>query len=80
MADRLQITVDPKDTIFPMGSIIENLGNDIPVKTLDLGRHEFPFNSESLDNRKFGEIASDIRKSYAPVPKYRQVFRNGLRG
>lgn len=78
LSERLMIIADPKDPIFPLESIIKNFGNEIPISTLDLGRHEFPFNIKTLENRKLGLIASEIRKSYAPSSAYLPSFLRWL--
>jgi hypothetical protein len=62
---RLVVVVDPKDPVFPIEGIVRNLGKGVPIFTLSLGRHEFPFNIESLD-QPFPKIVDGIRKSYAP--------------
>jgi len=76
--ERLLVVADPKDAIFPLKDILKNLGEDIPSLPMDLGRHEFPFNIPSLEGRDFREIVAEIRRSYAPSPRYWTSYRMWL--
>ena len=73
---RLLIMADPKDTIFPLESIVRKVGQGAPWLTLDLGRHEFPFNVPTLDKRKFRDVAEEIKKSYVPSEAYWLSFNS----
>lgn len=71
---RLLIIADPNDPVFSAASIVNHLGEGTPILSLELGRHEFPFNIVRLDGRSFRDIAFDIRESYAPSSAYWSEF------
>jgi len=75
---RLLVVADPKDAIFSLEDIRKNLGEGIRSLPVDLGRHEFPFNISSLEGRDFREIVAEIRRSYAPSPRYWASYRMWL--
>jgi len=70
---RVFLITDPEDKVFPLRGINRNLGI-IPSSLLHLGRHEFPFNLDTIDGKTYRELHDKIMESYKPLPLYENVF------
>lgn len=73
LSPRLFLLTDSKDTVFPFEAIQNNLG-PVPYYLLNLGRHEFPFNIDSIDGKNYKDLHGKIKESYQPSFCFERSF------